>query len=268
MDFTSNLIKRFFLIILIVIPFLNADESKLALGIGSGFLTYPDYIGSKSYSTLPFAFPYIKYSSKNFSIDRNGISQKLFDIKNLILDLSFSGSLPANSEDNDARKDMPNLNFTFEVGPKLTYNFYDKKNLTIGLELAIRSVMDTDFEMLEFQGIVGATEVKFKLDIDELGLTFSSGARFGNEKYHNYFYGVTKEYETQTRRVYASKAGYSGYKNKLGARYRSGDWWYGAVISHHTLRGASYKDSPLLETEDAFYLGCSFAYIFYTQTWR
>ncbi len=259
------MIIRFFLVFIIFTSFLKANESTLELGIGLGSVLYPDYMGSKSYSAVAVPLPYIKYTSENFNIDKDGINQKLFNIKNLTIDLSVSGSLPANSQDNEVRKDMPNLNFTFEVGPIFIFNLVDKKDFFIDLEVAIRGVMETDFKMLNFQGVVASTDLKFEMILENLELTFRSGFRFGNDDYHNYFYGVSKEYETSTRTSYNATAGYSGYKNKIGAIYRDGNWWYGALASYHTLAGASYIDSPLVETKHAFYAGFSFAYIFYTR---
>ncbi len=39
--------------------------------------------------------------------------------------MSISGSLPASSENSDAREGMPDLNLTGEVGPKLVYNIFE-----------------------------------------------------------------------------------------------------------------------------------------------
>jgi len=244
---------------------LNAQEYELELGLGVGSIIYPDYIGSKSYNVLPLVFPYIEYHSPYLSVDEDGINQKLFNNKNIKLDISVSGSLPSNSDENSMRKGMDNLNFTFEIGPKLSYKFYDKKDLQIYFDLATRVVFETDLTMLNTQGFVGTSEVRFELEpIKDLEITFRSGARFANARFHNYYYGVDREFVTPTRNYYDAHGGYSGYKNRLGATYKNNSWWYGAYISYYNIKGSVYEDSPLIETKSAFFGGCSVAYIFYT----
>ncbi len=258
------IIRYLVLLVISIELILNAKDSQLELGVGIGSVRYPDYIGSKSYRTMTIAFPYIRYSGDYFNIDKNGINKHLFNIKDLTLDLSVSGSLSSNSQNNDAREGMPDLNFTFEVGPKLSYRFYNSKHLEMSFDLALRGVFETDLKMLDTQGLVGTTELKFEFYFDELEVTFRSGLRFANDRYNNYFYGVDKKYEMATRKEYSAKSGYSGYKNKLGFTYRSGSWWYGGFGSYHTIDGAIYEKSPLVETNQAFFVGASISYIFYT----
>ncbi len=256
--------KYLFILTLLLGFILNAKESKLEIGTGLTTLTYPDYIGSKSYKNIVLPLPYIDYRSEYLYVDKGGINRKLFDNKNLTLDLSVTGSLPVNSEANDLREGMPDLNFTFEVGPKLSYRIYSHKTLQIYLDLAVRSVFETDLRMLDTQGFLTTTELKFELEFEKVEIIFKSGFEYGDKKYHNYFYGVTPEYETSTRNEYKARAGYNKYKNKISATYRDGKWWYGAFVSHLYIRGAVYEDSPLVETDYAFFMGAYSAYIFYT----
>jgi len=252
------------LLFFIIHTLLNAEDSKLEIGVGIGSMYYPDYIGSKSSSVVTLPFPYVKYTSEYFNIDKDGINRELFNIKDLTLDLSVSGSLPANADDNKAREGMDDLNFTFEVGPKLNYILYTKKSFEISLDVAIRAAFETDLSMVKAQGLRGTTDLRFDIEYQKLDITFRTGLRFSDAKYNNYFYGVDKEFETPLRATYDASSGYSGFKNRLGCTYRDGDWWYGALISYYLLDGASYEDSPLVETNHALFGGVSLAYIFYT----
>jgi len=257
---------KFLLLLTILLQiFLNAYESKLELGLGIASVRYPNYMGSKSYSTISVPYPYINYSSKYLNIDKDGINRNLFNIKNLNLYLSVSGSLPSTSKNNDLRKGMPELNFTFEVGPKLSYRLYKSKNKEICFDFAIRAVFETDLKMLDTQGLVATPELKFEYKDKNLELTFRSGLRFANDRYHNYYYGVDKKYETSTRQSYNAKAGYSGYKNKLSFTYKNNYWWYGAYLSYNNLNNTTYEYSPLIETKHAIFTGVSLAYIFYVE---
>ncbi len=256
---------KFFLILFFLIhTLLSADDSKLEIGVGVGSMYYPDYIGSKSYSVVTLPFPYFKYTSKYFNIDKNGVNRELFNVKDLTLHLSVSGSLPANADDNEAREGMDDLNFTFEVGPKLNYILYTKKNLKVSLDIALRAAFETDLSMIKAQGIRGTTDLRFDMEYKKLDITFRTGLRFSDSKYNNYFYGVQREFATPTRAVYDASGGYSGFKNRLGCTYRDGNWWYGAIVSYYLLDGVSFEDSPLVQTNDAIFSGVSLAYIFYT----
>jgi outer membrane scaffolding protein for murein synthesis (MipA/OmpV family) len=253
-------------LLLILILFLDAKESQLDLGIGTAVINYPDYMGSKSYRTVVFAFPFIKYNSEYFSIDKHGINTKIFNIKDLSLDISASGSLPANSDDNEARKGMPDLHLTFEVGPKLIYNAYKSKKTSIDIEMAIRGVLETDWKTLDYQGVVGTTEARFEYIYKGIEFTYRIGVMFANEKYHNYFYGVDGKYITPTRKLYNAKSGYNSFKNKFGFTYRyNKNWWCGGYASYNNIAGAVFEDSPLIETKHAVFTGASIAYIFYVK---
>jgi len=241
----------------------DAKDSKLELGVGAGSIYYPNYIGSKSYTVYSIPFPYIKYESEYLTVDKDGITQNLFNNKDLTLDMSLAGTLPSDSEDNILRTGMPDLNFTFEVGPKLMYKLYDTKSFDIFVEIATRMVFETDFTMLDTQGFVGTTEMRFEYESGEFELTYRSGLKFADEKYNSYFYGVDRQYATKNRNYYEASSGYSGFKNRVGVTYKKENWWYGAFCSHHSLNNTVMIDSPLVETNYAFYTGASIAYIFY-----
>ena len=242
-----------------------AKEPKVELGVGVFTLSYPDYIGSKSTQLLTAPFPHVRYRGDFLTIDEDGINGKLFGINGLRLDLSFSGSLPASSEDSKAREDMPDLDFTGEVGPNLIYNLYEHGMARLEFEFPIRAVLSSDFSYVEYQGIVSTPRLKYSLNYSEFEWTLRSGVMFANERYHNYFYGVSPKYATPIRPEYTARSGYSGFSNRIGMTYQKGHWWAGAFVSHFNLKNAVFEDSPLIETQSAIYMGASVAYIFYTQ---
>jgi len=251
-------------LLLLTFTSLFAKEPKVELGLGVFTLSYPDYLGSKSTQLLTAPFPHVRYRGEFLTIDENGINGKLFGINGLRLDLSVSGSLPANSEDSNARKGMPDLDFTGEIGPKLVYNIYEHGVALLEFELPIRAVLSTDLSYIKYQGIVSTPQLKYSLNYTEFEWTFRSGVMFANERYHNYFYGVSEEYATASRSQYNARGGYSSFRNRIGMTHQKGSWWTGAFISYFNLNSAVFKDSPLVETKSATYMGVSVAYIFYT----
>ena len=252
-------------LVLLIFTSTFAKEPKIELGFGVFTLSYPDYVGSKSTQLITAPFPHIRYRGDFFTIDENGINGKLFGINGLRVDLSVGGSLPANSEDSQAREDMPDLDFTGEIGFKLIYEFYRHGVALLEFEVPLRTVLSTDFSSIEYRGIVSTPQLKYSLNYSNFEWTFRTGIMFANERYHNYFYGVTQEYATPIRAEYTANGGFSGFRNRMGMTYQKGNWWGGAFVSHFSLKNSVFKDSPLVETDSAVYMGASIAYIFYTQ---
>jgi outer membrane protein len=252
------------LLLLVFALYLSAQEAKFELGLGIGSLYYPNYIGSKSTQILTLPLPYIRYRGDFFRIDEDGISTKLFGINGLRLELSLSGSLPADSKDSGIRKDMPDLDLTGEIGPKLVYTIYDHGVSKLEFELPLRAVLSTNFESISYRGVVSNPEFKYSLTYSDFKWTLKSGIVFANKDYNSYFYGVDEAYKTPSRETYEAMSGLSGFKNRLGVTYQKAKWWAGAFISHYNISSATFRDSPLVETNSAFYMGASVAYIFYT----
>ena len=257
--------KKVFLLLLLINTYIYAKDPKVELGIGIFTLSYPDYLGSKSTQLLTAPFPHVRYRGELLTIDENGINGKLFGVNGLRLDLSVSGSLPANSEDSRAREDMPDLDFTGEIGPKLVYNIYEHGVALLEFEFPLRTVLSTDLSSIKYRGIVSTPQLKYSLKYSEFEWTLRSGLMFADERYHNYFYGVSEEYVTPTRAQYKASGGYSGFRNRIGMTYQKENWWAGAFVSYFSLDNAVFNVSPLVETQSAVYMGASVAYIFYTQ---
>lgn len=126
----------------------NTDPGEpsgtLEIGPGLSMLTLPDYIGSDEEQTLALPFPYVKYNGKHWRVDRNFVNRSLFAAKQWRLDLSFSGSLPVNSEENAARAGMRDLMPTIEVGPWLQYRFAENEQRYWRTDFAIRKAAASD----------------------------------------------------------------------------------------------------------------------------
>lgn len=257
--------KQILLLIMLLIFSLQAKEPKVELGVGVGTLYYPNYIGSKNYQTLTTPFPHIRYRGECFRIDEDGLSGKLFGINGLRLDLSISGSLPADSKNDNARDGMPDLDLTGEIGFQFIYEFYKDGPTVLELELPIRAVLSTDFTNLVYRGIVSNPQLKLSLNYSEFEWTFRSGFMIADKDYNSYYYSVSQEYTKPSRTLYSAEGGFSGFRNRIGMTYQKGSWWGGAFISHYSIQSAVFRDSPLVETTQTSYLGASVAYIFYMQ---
>lgn len=250
--------------LLLLMTNLCADDAKMELGVGVGSLYYPDYVGSKTNNLLTVPLPFIRYHSEYLSIDEDGLNSKLFGVDGLRLDLSLNGSLPASSK-SSVREDMPDLDLTGEIGPKLLYSIFAQGVSELEFELPFRAVLSTDFTSISYVGLVSNPQLKYSLNYKRFEWTFRTGFMFCDKEYANYFYGVKQKYVTKDRSYYDAKNSYGGFRNRVGMTYRKNAWWFGAFVSYTEISNATFHNSPLIESDAALYTGASVAYIFYTQ---
>ncbi|MCH9814164.1 MAG: MipA/OmpV family protein [Epsilonproteobacteria bacterium] len=256
---------RFLVVIFIILMTLDAKEPKLEFGLGAAVVSYPDYIGASRTQTLVTPFPYIRYRGENFQIEKGGIKRELFEIDGLSADLSLGGSLPSDSEGSKAREEMDDLDLTFELGPKISYDFYKVDSHKLRFVLPIRAVFSTDFKAIHGQGFLTTPRLRYEYEYKHLDISVGTGPMFASRGYYDYFYEVSLSDATPTREAYSVSSGYGGYRNSIGVKYRKGKLWCGAFASHFILKDAVFEASPLVQEKNALFFGLSFAYIFYTR---
>jgi len=137
---------------------LSADAPLWELGIGGGGFSMPQYMGSDERFTFPFAFPYVIYRGEDLRIDRSGFRNHLFRLDRLSLDLSFGFGLPVRNT-NRARRGMPTLQLTGQVGPQLNILLGKSGNHRWSLQFPVRAAIDTDFS---YVGILAQTHIHYE----------------------------------------------------------------------------------------------------------
>jgi len=251
-------------IFLLLVSSLVAQESNYELGLGGAVISYPNYIGSKATNTLISPIPYIRYEGEKISFKRGGLQYRFLDNDAITVDLSLGGSLPVESDDSSVRAGMEDLDFAFEIGPRLNYKVYENPAHKVVFKLPLRAVISTDIQNFERQGFLVAPNMNYRYRKDDFQIKVKSGPIWADDDYHNYFYGVTQKEATTTRRAYYAQGGYNGYRNTIAFRYKQNNKWnYGAFLSHFNIEGASFDDSPLVETDNALFLGTFISYTFY-----
>ena len=119
-------------------PALHAEEKPLwEFGLGVGALAFPDYRGSDETRVYPVPVPYFVYRGRFLKADRDGLRGELFDREYAELSLSVNGTIPINSEDNSARRGMPDLKPTLELGPSLELHLWRSADRTTKLDLVM-----------------------------------------------------------------------------------------------------------------------------------
>lgn len=256
----SRIIALFVFVFLITFS-LKAEE-KSVYGLGISVLSAPAYIGSNKQNLYVVPFPYIEYRGKYFNIDKDKIYNELYNTEKTKVEISLRGMLPVDSR-NTAREGMPDLDAIIEIGPKIIYNLFSKDDMKIDLELPIRANFSIGDSLFDYQGYFSSFDLKYENSIfDNYKISFISGLGYSNKKINNYYYEVESKYVNENRREYHSSSGYSDFHNSLSITKKDKSFWYGGFIKHYYIDGAVYKESPLVETDNALFLGIASSYLF------
>ena len=254
------LIPLFMAACLLISAARAAELPRWELGLGLAGLSLPDYRGSDQQRGYLLPLPYLQYRGEILQIDREGAHGQLFAAEHVRLELSVAAGPPARSDDNDARRGMPDIDPTVEIGPSLEIYLSHDRNWSI--QLPWRAVAATDFSRVDGIGWVFAPNLNY--DANRLvGWDYgvAAGPLYASEKYHNYYYEVQPANATATRPAYDAPGGYSGSRLTFTASRRFPHFWVGAFARYDHLSGAAFEDSPLVKKKSSFMAGVGIAWV-------
>lgn len=253
-----------FCVILATMTMTNASAAERSLpkyevGLGIGGLSYPHYPSSDQRETDIFPFPYFIYRGSSVKVGRGGIVGELFDYKSVTLDLSLSGSLAVNSDDNDAREGMDDLDYTFEFGPSIEILAYESEDedTTFEIRFPLRAVFATDFSFISYEGAILEPDVKFSHRFNDRTWSMTSAVRvlFANSDYYDYFHGVDRDEVRLGRPAYEPDGGYGGVTLSASVTKNWGRVSTSLYGAYQFLDGVEYEDGPLYRQDDAITIG-------------
>ncbi len=242
----------------------SQNKTEWAMGIGLGVFEYNLYPGAKETNRILFPVPYFTFKSPRFEIDR-GIKSFLYHSETIVLDISADFGLPVDSEETQARKGMPDLDFMLQVGPSLEFLITNKNYFDIRFEVPLRVAYALDFNQAENIGYLIEPRLSFNHRRSiKTGLAHKAtiGLKFATQDFHQYYYDVTEAFVTADRPEFNSDSGYGGSFVKYRISYKTGDFIYWAFLRYQSLRGAVFEDSPLVLDKDYYFVGIGFAWIF------
>lgn len=236
-----------------VIP-LNGVRPLWEAGIGGFAGSVPDYPAAGQNTFRALALPYLIYRGDILRVggeeNRGAISGRFAKNDWFELDVSLSAAFPVDSSSNNARRDMPDLDFLFGIGPQLIFKLVNEPgHRRLNFNLQARSIYSTDFSSINHRGYVLNPEFNYThehvTDLD-LKVFTSAGPIFATEKLMDYFYEVDDQYVTPSRQAYDADAGYLGSNITLGVSKRFNNRFrliLGTRLGLH--HGATNDDSPL-----------------------
>jgi outer membrane scaffolding protein for murein synthesis (MipA/OmpV family) len=248
-------------------PALHAEEKPLwEFGLGVGALAFPDYRGSDETHVYPVPVPYFVYRGRFLKADRDGLRGELFDREYAELSLSVNGTIPINSEDNSARRGMPDLKPTLELGPSLELHLWRSADratkLDLVLPLRVPVTLESSPRALQWL-FAPRLNIDFENFAGRTGWNFGAGVGpvFAADKFHDYFYSVPARFATAGRPEYRADGGYSGMHALAALSKKYPKYWVGAFLRYDWLSGAQFDDSPLVRRQNYLAGGFGFAWM-------
>ena len=232
-----------------------AQQPVLEAGVGGGGGWLPDYPAAGQNHFQGIAVPFLIYRGEILRSDDRGVRSRFYNGESVGLDLSFSGAFPSSSDDNDARRGMPDLDWQGEVGPSLRLTLWRDiaAPQRLNLELPVRAVFSSDLSSVHFRGFTASPELAYeRLGLGRPGarLRVGLGPVFGTGRLMDYFYEVEPRYARPGRPAYDAEGGYLGtrlqFSYRLPLTERVALVAGGRVESFH---GATNADSPLFRRE-------------------
>ncbi|MBH63462.1 MAG: hypothetical protein CL569_13660 [Alphaproteobacteria bacterium] len=241
---------------------------ELGVMAGGGYI--PDYPAADESRFRGLALPYIAYRGEILRSDEKGLLRsRLIHTEDLEFDISLNGSFPVDSDDNDDRNGLPDLDWLGEIGPcvQLTVARAPAGGAKVDLELPVRAVFSTDLSDWNYRGIVVAPEIAYQHENflgEKIQVKLGLGASFATVQLTEYFYEVAPQFATATRPAFSAESGYLGTKIQLAAFKSFSSRWRGfaglKVDLHH---GAANEDSPLFKDKTTFSAGLGIIWSFY-----
>ena len=189
---------------------------------GGGYL--PDYPAADENSFQGIALPYAIYRGPVFRLgDRGAARGILTDSQTIEIDLGADASFPVDSDGNEAREGMADLDYLLELGPRITWRILPRSHRDdLYLALATRAVISSDFRNWRYQGISVAPSLTYwrnRLFDRDLNATLWIEPVFGFDGLNDYFYEVRPADARPGRPAFDANDGYLGTEISLGLSY-------------------------------------------------
>ncbi len=248
----------------------SAQAEQLPLweaGVGIASISLPDYRGSNERQAWTLPYPYIVYRGEFLQSDERRTRGLFFKSNRLEIDVSVNGSVPVDSNENDARRGMPDLDATLEIGPALNVLLMksDNHKSRLELRLPVRAVLASDFSYVRQVGWV--FQPHLNVDVaDPMGyrgwnLGLLAGPLVTDRRYNRHFYAVEPAFATANRPAYGTGGGYAGTQLIAALSKRYQQFWVGGFVKWDTLNGAVFADSPLVKDKQGVAAGFAVAWV-------
>ena len=243
------------------------------IGIAGGGFYGADYPAAGEQSLRGLGLPYVFYRGDIFRLGDDGIARALIvDEGFLEFDISIEASFDADSDENLARRGMPDLDYLFEVGPQAIFDLGTVAGGEVTFGIPVRAAFSTDLRRIDYRGIVVDPELAYerrRLFGTEVEFWASLGASFAQERLQDYLYEVEPEFQLAERPAHDASGGYLGTDLTIGFTNPVTDRlevFAGTQLSFHG--GAANTDSPLFRERFNWAIGFALVWSLYESETR
>lgn len=242
---------------------LKREKPLWELGLFTGAIRLPHYLGSDEYKWYVMPLPYLIYRGEIFQCDRNGARGIFAGTDRVEFNISLFGNPPV-FDDNKAREGMSDLDAIFEVGPALKLFFTDRGSTdAFYLRMALRGSSSVGFDDgvdIKHQGFHGSTNLIYNnqslFKHSKLKLYLNAGLNFSDRGLNAYFYDVPENSVTSDRGFYESDGGYAGFSMSVSMQKTIiKKLSFGGYCRWDNVDGAVFEDSPLVREKNNFVIG-------------
>ncbi|MEM7206201.1 MAG: MipA/OmpV family protein [Pseudomonadota bacterium] len=262
--------KLFLLAACTLWPLIAASETvplwRLGAGIG-GFST-PHYLGAAQSHERFLPTPFFEYNGEVFKADRNGVRASVYERGNFEIGFSGSGSLPLDSDDNDAREGMDDLDLVVEPGLAAQFTLNRDATTLWRVDLPLRPALTVSGDGIDHIGWTSFPRLYYAHSFSDWSIRASAGVLLGDSDYHDYFYTVRQRDVRADRSLYRAKGGITATRLSLSVRRKIGDFYFAGLLNLYSLRNADNRDSPLFRENTNYALGFVVARVFSESTTR
>lgn len=241
---------------------MPATAKKLPLwelGLGLGGLHQPYYVGTKQQRNLIFPVPVPIYRGDVLKSDEAGVRALLLNNERAKLEMSLDFNLAVDSDDVDLRAGMPDIDSRLQIGPSLELKLAESDHDQWQLNLPIRANFGIGEDGIDESGFTFAPNITYFRNFEWRKQPWRAGValgpQFGTRDYQNVYYGVAPEYAADDRPAYTASSGYSGSRLLMTLRSKNQDRLWVWFLRYEDISGASFEDSPLVETNSGLSLG-------------
>lgn len=243
------------------------DDLRPVWEVGAFAATFntPEYPAAGQNKTNIITAPYVIYRGEVLRIGDGSIARAVAVDKSWYeLDVSLAASFGANSEDNEVRDGMADLDFMFEIGPQLKvrvaeFEFAEHGRSELFLNLQARAAFSTDFSGIDHRGYVFQPQLAYRQRgwlSEKTALSIRISPSWATEELHDYFYQVNQDFVTAERALYDAEGGYMGTNIGMSVSFDATDdirVFVGGSMSLHS--GAANTDSPLFREKSTYSVG-------------
>ncbi|MDU0353838.1 MipA/OmpV family protein [Paraglaciecola aquimarina] len=225
----------------------------------------PAYPAAGQNETNVIATPYGIYRGKVLRVGDGSIVRAVAIDKSWYeLDVSMAASFGSDSNDNDTRHGMPDLDFIFEVGPQLKmriadFEFAEHGRSELFFNLQARAAFSTDFSGINHRGYVFQPQLSYVQKgwlSEKTALSIRLSPSWATEDLQDYFYQVDTDYVTAERGSYDAKGGYMGTNLGISVSFEATNdirVFVGGGMTFHS--GAANINSPIFVDKSTYGLG-------------